>query len=111
MFAVVRESTYDPAKLTGGSAELARYQVLRAGQAGYQGNLVVDLGNGRILTITLYDTPEQATAAQSAMQPEAQRLLEPMMTAATRVVGTGPVIITDLRLSEPHEWSTDSGKP
>ena len=96
MYAVVRESIFDPSKLAQGSDQLAEFQVLRARQPGYQGNLVVDAGNGRLLTITLYGTEEQATAARAVLEPEAQRLLRPLMTAPSQVIGSGPVVVTDL---------------
>jgi hypothetical protein len=72
------------------------FQVRHASQPGYQGNIVVDAGNGRVLTVTLWETQEHATAARSVLEPEVQRLLRPLMTAPSQVIGTGPVVATDL---------------
>ena len=96
MYAIVRENTYDPAKLDQGQARLIEFQALHARQPGYRGTMVVDAGDGRWLTVNLWETKEHATAALPALIPEVQRLLEPMMAGPSELIGTGPVVLTDL---------------
>ena len=96
MYAIVRENTYDPAKLEQGQDRLAEFQALHVRQPGYRGTLVVDAGAGRWLTVNLWETQEHATAALPALVPVVQRLLEPMMAGPSQLVGTGPVVLTDL---------------
>ena len=96
MFAIVRANTYDPAKLARGREHLDEFQDRHARQPGYRGTLVVDAGNGRWLTVNLWETEEHANTALPALVPEVQRLLEPMMAAPSQLIGTGPVVMTDL---------------
>lgn len=97
MYAIVRETTYDPVALEQGQARLDEFQALHAEQPGYRGTLVVELSVGRWLTVNLWDAPESASAALPAMVPAVHRLLEPMMTAPSQVIGAGRVVLTDLR--------------
>lgn len=96
MYAIVRDNTYDPAKLAQGGEQLAEFQALHARQPGYRGTIVVDAGNGRWLAVNLWETEEHATAALPAMMPEVQRLIEPMMAGPSHLIGAGPVVLTDL---------------
>lgn len=96
MYAIIRDTTYDPTKLTQGRAPLAEFQALHARQLGYQGTITMDAGNGRWLTINLWKTEEHAAAALPALMPEVQRLLEPMMAGSSQLIGAGPVVLTDL---------------
>ena len=96
MYAIVRDTTYDPTRLAQGSEELAEFQALHARQPGYQGSMMVDAGNGRWLTVNLWESEEHATAARSALVPEVRRLLEPVMAAPSQVIGVGPVVASDL---------------
>ena len=97
MYAIVRENTYDLAKLARSHAQLADFQALHARQSGYRGTLVVDAGDGRWLTVNLWETEEHATAALPALVPVVQRLLEPMMASPSLIIATGPVMLTDLK--------------
>lgn len=96
MYAIVRANTYDPARLAQGRDQLAEFQELHARQPGYRGTLVVDAGDGRWLAVNLWETQEDANAALPALIPVVQRLLEPMMAAPSELIGTGPVVLTDL---------------
>jgi hypothetical protein len=71
-------------------------QAVHARQPGYKGSIVVDAGNGRCLTINLWETEEHAAAVLPAMVPEVQRLLEPMMAGPSQLIATGPVVLADL---------------
>lgn len=98
MYAIVRENTFDPAKLAQGATEMAEFQELHAQQPGYSGTLVIDTGDGRQLSINLWDTEEHAGAALPAMVPVVRRLVEPMMARPSRPIGAGPVVLTDVTL-------------
>lgn len=96
MYAVVRDNTYDLTKLAQGHEQLAEFQALHAGQPGYRGTIVVDAGEGRWLTVNLWETEDHATAALPALVSDVQRLLEPMMAAPSQLIGTGAVVLTDI---------------
>ncbi|HEX5505306.1 MAG TPA: hypothetical protein VFW96_21995 [Thermomicrobiales bacterium] len=99
MYAIVRESTYDVAKLAQAGAQLAEFQNLHAARPGYRGNVVVDAGEGRRLTVTLWETEDQAAAARAALEPKIRRLLGPLQAGPSRVIGVGGVVATDLALA------------
>jgi hypothetical protein len=96
MHAIVRENTFDPAKLANAAAQLAEFQDLHSHQPGYAGTIVIDAGKGRQLAINLWQTPEDADAALPALTPVVRRLVEPLMAGPSRLVGAGPVAFTDL---------------
>ena len=96
MYAIVRENTYDPAKLAQGSEQLAEFQALHARQPGYRGTINVDAGDGRWLIVNLWETEEHAAAALPLMIPVVQRLIEPLMAGPSRLIGTGPAVLADL---------------
>jgi hypothetical protein len=96
MFATVRESFYDPDKLRQGGAQLEEFAALRARQPGFAGSATVDAGGGRTLTLALWESEAQATAARAALEPEAQRLLGPLLVTPSRLIAQGPVLRSDL---------------
>lgn len=96
MYAIVRKNTFDPAKLAQAEKQLAEFQELHAQQPGYSGTIVIDAGEGRQLSVNLWDTAEHASAALPAMVPVVHRLIEPIMAGPSRPVGAGPVVLTDL---------------
>jgi hypothetical protein len=98
MHAIVRWSTYDPTELEKhGSERLAEFQAVHADQPGYAGTVVVEVSPGRWLTVNLWNTEHDASAALPRMVPVVKRLLEPMMTEPSEVIGAGRVILTDLK--------------
>ena len=96
MYAVVRNNLYDEGRLSAGAAQMDEFQQLHARQPGYVGNIVVDAGGGRLITLTLWQSREFADAAVPNLLPEIERLLEPLMAAPSELVGTGDVIVDDL---------------
>ena len=96
MYAIVRDNTYDPAKLAEGQQQLDEFQALHAREPGYRGSVVIDAGEGHWLTVNLWDSEEHAAAALPKLLPVVQRLLEPMMVGPSRIVGAGPVVTMDL---------------
>lgn len=97
MYAVIRELTYDPQKLNQGQAQADEFRRLRAQQPGAQGNLTVDVGGNRLIVIDLWDSEAQQQAAAQVLQPQAQRLIRPLLTGDARVLGSGEVIHDDRR--------------
>ena len=98
MYAIVRINTFDEHKLREAATELDRFQQRHAAQPGYAGSLTVDLGAGRQLVVNLWQTDQDATACLNALGPEVQRVLEPLMTAPSQLVGAGSVVSTDLSM-------------
>src|SRR6185503_10618990 len=92
MFASVRETTFDPDKLRRGQAQMEEFVALRGRQPGFAGVVTVDAGDGRMLTVTLWESEAQALAARAVLEPEAQRLLGPLSTVQGRFIAQGPVI-------------------
>jgi hypothetical protein len=99
MFAVVREATYDSEKRTGASKQIDEFARIRAQQPGYRGVVTVDAGDGRTLTIALWETEEQSRAASATISPEAERLMGPLWATPSRVIGSGEVIYDDLTMA------------
>lgn len=96
LHAIVREAVYDPAKLAKGRDPLDEFQEIHEDQPGYHGTLVVDVGDGHWFTVNLWESPEHARAALPEIGPVVERLLEPMMAEPSKLLGQGPVVLTDL---------------
>lgn len=97
MYANVRETIYEPAKLDQGQDRIAEFQTLRARQPGFRGTIVVDAGDGRWLTVKHWQTTEHAAAALPALIPRVQRVLEQMLSEPSQLVGAGPVVMSAKR--------------
>ena len=93
MFAAIRETTFDPDKLSRGRAQMEEFEALRDRQPGV---VAVDAGDGRRLTLTLWESEAQAMAARAVLEPESQRLLAPLSTVPGRFLAQGSVLRTDL---------------
>ena len=65
-------------------------------RAGYAGSIVVDLAAGRRFTLDLWRSEEHSAAALSVLWPEVNRLLNPLMSNPSELVGVGPVLSADL---------------
>lgn len=96
MYAIVRDATYDTSRLAQGGAQLEEFQAIHAHQPGYAGTIVVDLGNGRRLSVNLWESEAQAQAALPRMVPHVERLVTPLLTAPAELLGSGSVVDTDL---------------
>lgn len=99
MYAVLREATYDTEKKARGSKQIEEFARIRAQQTGYRGTVTVEAGDGRTLTLALWESQEQQEAASTTLAPEAQRLMAPLWTTPARIVGSGEVIQNDLTTS------------
>ena len=96
MYAVVRETSYSPDKPIYQSEQFRQFQQEHSRLRGYEGTIVVDAGSGRFITLTLWKTLEAMTAAREAMAPVVERLLNPLMIAPAKLLGTGAVVFNDV---------------
>lgn len=96
MYAVFRETRYPPDRDVISTAEYQEFNAVHAAQPGYRGTVVADVGDGRLLTVTLWETPEAMAAAREALGPVVVRSLDPLMTAPAVLLGTGRVVVNDL---------------
>ncbi|WP_328995992.1 hypothetical protein OG394_15165 [Kribbella sp. NBC_01245] len=96
MYAVLRINTFDAAKLGASTAQLEEFDRIHASQPGYEGNITVDLGGGRRMMVNLWNSEEDGKAAFAHLRPEVDRLLTPLMSAASEFLGAGPVVAADL---------------
>ncbi|MGH8671873.1 MAG: hypothetical protein ACREUA_07535 [Burkholderiales bacterium] len=96
MYAVIRETSYAPDKPIYESQEFREFQQAHAHLRGYTGTVVADVGSGRFLTLTLWETAEDMVSARETIGPVVQRLLDPLMAAPSKLLGTGPVVVNDL---------------
>jgi hypothetical protein len=104
MYAIIRKNTYDPGKLAQAGPALAEFQALHAAQPGYLGSIDVDTGQGQRLIVNLWHTEQHARAGMTALIPHAQRLLGPLMTGPSELLGAGEAATTDLppQRQPPH---------
>ena len=96
MYSVVRENFYDSGKLSRADKEMREFQSIHAAQPDYRGNIVVDLGGGHRLIVTLWESESTAYAAREALEPDIQRLLVPLMTKPSHLFGTRHVVVNDV---------------
>jgi hypothetical protein len=96
MHAVFRETSYAPDRPIQKSSEFRDFQAAHAQRRGYRGTVVADVGGGRYLKVTLWETAEDMAAAREALGPVVERLLDPLMTSPSQLLGTGPVVVNDL---------------
>lgn len=98
MYAILRQYTYDPAKLSEADEALAAVQGLHQAQPGYAGSIVVDDGQ-RFTAVNLWQTEHDAAAGRGAIGAQVRRLLEPVMTTPSQLLGAGEVVASDLGIS------------
>lgn len=96
MYAVFRETTYPADLAIPDSPEFQEFQAAHAERPGYKGTVVTDIGDGRYLTVTLWETAGDMHAAREALGPVVQRLLDPIMSEPSRLLGTGRVVVNDI---------------
>jgi hypothetical protein len=96
MYAVFRETRYPPGRNVVSTPEYQEFNVVHAAQPGYRGTVVADVGDGRLLTVTLWETAEAMAAAREALGPVVVRTLDPLMITPAILLGTGRVVVNDL---------------
>jgi hypothetical protein len=99
MYAVVRETSYSIDVPLGERPEFKAFQDAHRARPGYLGTVVTHLGHGRYITVTLWDSPEHMTAAREAIGPVVEQLIAPLLTAPSRLIGTGEVAYADGELA------------
>jgi hypothetical protein len=96
MYAIVRKNTYDPANLAHAAPALAEFQALHEAQPGYAGSIDINAGAGQRIIINLWQTEQHARGGLTVLGSAVQRLLEPLMTGPSQIVGFGEVAASDL---------------
>lgn len=96
MYAIVRKQPFDATKLAEASEALGEFETAHAAQPGYAGYLAVDIGEGQRLTVTLWETQRHAAGGRAELGPRVQRLLEPLLTGPSELLGVGEVVAGDL---------------
>jgi hypothetical protein len=96
MFAVIRETTYSLDAPLAERPEFKAFQDKHVILPGYLGTLVTHLGNGRHITVTLWDTADHMKAARDAIGPTVKTFIEPIMISPPTLVGTGEVAYADI---------------
>lgn len=96
MYGIVRVNPVDPAKMASAEEDLAEFQALHSAQPGYAGSLLMDIGGDRQLVVNLWESEQHARRALPAMVPEVGRVLEPLLTGPSQLVGEGVVLRSDL---------------
>lgn len=95
MYAVLRETSYSPDKPFYQSQQFQQFQQEHSRLHGYHGTIVVETGPGQFITLTLWQTSEDMTAAREVMGPVVERLLNPLMISPAKLLGTGAVVVND----------------
>ena len=96
MYAILRLNSFDSDKLAASSERLEEFDKVHAAQPGYIGSVVVDLGAGRRFALNLWESEQRSAAALSTLGPEVARLLAPLMSSPSELIGVGTVISSDL---------------
>ena len=96
MYAVFRHNTYPIDLELDKDPNFRGFQQKHAGQPGYRGTVVTDVGNGQYLSITLWATEADMNAARDALGPVVGSLLDPLMTAPSKLLCTGRVVVNDV---------------
>jgi hypothetical protein len=63
------------------------------------GSLVVELAPARRLVVNLWKTEQHSDAARALLGPQIGRILNPLMPRPSELLGAGPVISADTRLT------------
>ena len=95
MYAVFRENTYPNDIDLTEHPNFHEFQAAHADRPGYKGTVVAEIGEGRYLSITLWQTEDDMNAARAALGPVVQRLLDPLMASPSKLLGTGRVVLND----------------
>jgi hypothetical protein len=96
LYAVLRLNSFDPAKLGASGEKLEEFDRIHAAQPGYVGSIVVDLGESRRFALNLWESEQHSTSALSVLGPEVQRLLVPLLSSPSELIGVGTVLSSDL---------------
>ena len=103
MYAVVRINQLDPERVRIAHTELNEFDQTHAAQPGYRGTLSVDLGGNRRLVVNLWENEQRAADARAALAPTIARLLNPVLTQPSQLLGAGVVTALPLLPAPPGE--------
>ena len=95
MYAIMRENFFAVDSALEQTAQFQEFQKAHANIKGYLGSIVIDAGEGRYESITLWASDSAMNAAREALGPVVGRLLEPLMTRPSQVIGAGRVAFQD----------------
>jgi hypothetical protein len=95
MYAILRQYTYDIAKIAHAEEALTVAQGLHAAQPSYAGGIVAADGQ-RFIAVNLWRTEDDVSAARGTIGAQVQRLLKPLMTAPSQLLTAGEVVASDL---------------
>jgi hypothetical protein len=96
MYAVIRETSYTSDHPIYQTEQFREFQDEHSRLHGYQGTIVVEIDPGRFITLTLWQTSQDMTAARGVMGPVVERLLNPLMISPAKLLGTGAVVVNDV---------------
>jgi hypothetical protein len=93
--AVLRINSFDETKLADAQEDVREFDRIHATQPGFLGNITVDLGEGRRFVLNVWRSAEDAQAGLSVLGREVVRLIEPLMSSPSEIIGTGTIISSD----------------
>ena len=96
MYALVREAILQPGARERYLAARPAFDAFHAQCAGYQGGVVLDAGEGRLITIAFWESEQAYQAAAPAIRAQAAQLINPHLQGASRVIYQGPVVADHL---------------
>ncbi len=92
MYAVLRVSSFDQERLAGSEEQMQEFNRIHAAQPGFLGTAEVDLEDGRRFVMNLWESAEHARRALPVLVPLVDRLLTPLMSTSSELIGTGSVV-------------------
>lgn len=96
MYVVIRHSTYPIEFNFIESANFKEFQKIHEQQTGYAGTSITNLGNGHFITFTLWKTEEDMIKARQSLEKVVEKLLNPLMSQQSVLIGTGPMVFNDI---------------
>lgn len=102
MFAVVRINHLDPDRVRLAHDQLREFDQTHSAQSGYRGTLTVDLADHRSLVVNLWDNEQHAATARATLSPIVRRLLDPVLSHPSQLLGAGPALTLEL-LQAPED--------
>jgi Antibiotic biosynthesis monooxygenase len=100
MYAILRVNAFDPERLAASADKLQEFDRIHSAQPGFLGTVSVDLEDGRRFLMNIWESAEHARRALPVLAPAVDRLVNPLLSSPSVLVGTGPVV------SWPFEGAT-----
>ena len=111
MYAVVRINQDDPDRARLAHDQLREFDQTHSAQPGYRGTLTVGRADYRNLVVNLWDSEQHATAARTTLSPIVRRLLNPVLSQPSQLLGAGPVLALELPPSTRNNGRTPHRPP